>query len=340
MEFESNSMNKSQILAFLLVLIGATPITAQTRVAAIGDSITFGAGIPSPAINGYPAQLQAILGGGFDVQNFGRSGADVLQINNGPYINTTEHQNALAFNPEVVISNLGINDFAIFLDNQQAFVDDYVDLLDDYAALPTNPTIYLWTQLAPVFAPNPNAGVIDAQRGQVNLRLAEIASTLGAIGINMYDPLKDHSELFPDGLHPDADGAGIIAQTTADFAFGALPNGVAGDVNQDGVVTTGSGNPVDDDVAQFLLGWRSDTSALSQLDRTLLGDLNVDGVTSLADVFILHEILEAQGQAFPFEALHSVPEPRALALLFSTGLTALVWSRRRRPGKPTRPVRR
>jgi hypothetical protein len=67
-------------------------------------------------------------------------------------------------------------------------------------------------------------------------------------------------------------------------------------------------------VAAFLLGWRSDTSELSQLDRTLLGDLNVDGVTSLADVFILHGALETQGLAFPFEALSTVPEPTALAL--------------------------
>jgi lysophospholipase L1-like esterase len=307
-------MKRPVFFSLVLLTIGTSPLAAQTRVAAIGDSITFGAGIPNPSINSYPAQLQTFLGGSFDVQNFGKSGADVLQINNGPYINTSEHQNALAFIPDIVISNLGINDFALFLDNQQAFVDDYVDLLDDYAALPTNPTIYLWTELAPVFSPNPNAGAIEAQRARVNLKLAEIASTVGATGINMYAPLVDHPELFPDGLHPDAAGAGIIAQTTADFAFGALPNGVVGDVNQDGVVSTGSGNPFDDDVAAFLLGWRSDTSGLSQLDRTLLGDLNIDGVTSLADAFILHGAFQAQGLAFPFEALSTVPEPTSLAL--------------------------
>lgn len=317
-------MKRTTILSLVFLAFQLAPLAAQTRVAAIGDSITFGAGIADRSVNSYPAQLQALLGGSFDVQNFGKSGADVLQINNGPYINTTEHQNALAFMPDVVVSNLGINDFALFLDNQQAFVDDYVDLLDDYAALPINPTIYLWTELAPVFPLNPNAGAIEARRAQVNLRLAEIASTVGAIGMNLYAPLIDHPELFPDGLHPDSTGAGIIAQTTANFAFGALPNGVVGDVNQDGFVTTGSGNPVDDDVAKFLLGWRSDTSELSQLDRTLLGDLNVDGVTSLSDVLILHEALEIQGLAFPFEALHAIPEPTVLALLISCGIIAFV----------------
>jgi len=308
---------------FGLWIAGAVPLAAQTRVAAIGDSITFGAGIANPGVDGYPAQLQTLLGGAFEVQNFGRSGADVLQINNRPYINTSEHQNAIAFLPEVVISNLGINDFSLFLDNQEAFVNDYVELIDEYAALPTNPTFYLWTELAPVFPPNANEAIIDAQRTQVNSRLVEIASLVGATGLNMYAPLANHPEHFPDGLHPNSDGAAIIAQITAAFAFGALPNDVIGDVNQDGVLSAGSGNPQDDDVAKFLNGWRADTSALSQLDRTLSGDLNVDGVTSLADAIILHGALEAQGLAFPFETLRSVPEPSSFALLILYGLVVI-----------------
>ena len=314
-------------ICLLLVTSRGTPLSAQTRVAAIGDSITFGAGIPSPNINGYPTQLQTILGSNFDVRNFGRSGADVLQINNGPYINTIEHQNALAFMPQIVISNLGINDSTLFLDNQQAFVHDYVELLNEYSALPSNPTIYLWTELAPVFPPNTNAELILLQRVQVNARLAEVSNLVGAIGINMYLPLADHPELFPDGLHPDASGANIIAQTTADFAFGELPNGIAGDVNQDGMISTGSGNPVDDDVAKLLLGWRSDTSGLSQLERTLFGDLNVDGVTSIADVIILHNALEEHGLAFPFETLQMIPEPSSVALLSVGNFLLLLYTR-------------
>jgi len=259
-----------------------------------------------------------LLGSQFDVQNFGRSGADVLSINNGPYANTSEHQAALAFAPNVVISNLGINDFSLFLDNQLAFVNDYVDLLRDYSDLPTSPDIYLWTELAPVFSANPNAATIDAQRVQVNQKLTEISAAVGATGINMYVPLVDQELLFPDGLHPDSAGAGIIAQTTAAIAFGDPANGIAGDVNQDGQVSTGSGNVTDDDVAAFLAGWRANTTGLSPLNRTMLGDLNLDGVTSIADSYILHRAVEAQGLSFVIgtSQAESVPEPAARSLFF------------------------
>ena len=45
------------------------------RVACVGDSITFGAGIEDREKKCYPAQLQELLGPRFEVRNFGRSGA-------------------------------------------------------------------------------------------------------------------------------------------------------------------------------------------------------------------------------------------------------------------------
>ena len=44
------------------------------RVACIGNSITYGAFIPNREMNCYPAQLQAYLGDGYEVKNFGASG--------------------------------------------------------------------------------------------------------------------------------------------------------------------------------------------------------------------------------------------------------------------------
>jgi sialate O-acetylesterase len=45
--------------------------TAQTRIACIGNCITFGAGVENRELNCYPAQLQNMLGSKFEVRNFG-----------------------------------------------------------------------------------------------------------------------------------------------------------------------------------------------------------------------------------------------------------------------------
>ena len=86
--------------------------------------------------------------------------------------------------------------------------------------------------------------------------------------------------------------------------------GVVGDVNQDGVLDMA-------DIDSLVVGWRSETSGLTDRDKTLRGDLNLDGITSLPDAFILHEALALQGLSLPFALLDgtSVPEPAAGTLL-------------------------
>ena len=49
------------------------------KVACVGDSITYGAGIKDRKKNSYPAQLQSLLGEGYQVRNFGNSGSTLLK---------------------------------------------------------------------------------------------------------------------------------------------------------------------------------------------------------------------------------------------------------------------
>jgi lysophospholipase L1-like esterase len=66
----------SSRLPFLIAAIGWTAFsTAQTRVACLGDSITFGAQVVDREHNAYPTLLDALLGERFVVRNFGVGGA-------------------------------------------------------------------------------------------------------------------------------------------------------------------------------------------------------------------------------------------------------------------------
>lgn len=78
------------------------------KVACVGASITFGAGT-TPG-KSYPSQLQALLGPGWQVKNFGVSGRTVTKKGDHPYWNEKAFQAAQDFQPDAVIILLGSND--------------------------------------------------------------------------------------------------------------------------------------------------------------------------------------------------------------------------------------
>ena len=54
------------------------------KVAGVGDSITFGAGIEARDKNCYPAQFAGLLGERYEVKSFGASGATLLKQCHNP----------------------------------------------------------------------------------------------------------------------------------------------------------------------------------------------------------------------------------------------------------------
>ena len=87
-----------------------SPKAGAIKVACIGNSITDGHGIPFAPANGYPAQLQKLLGKDYLVKNFGVSGRTMLNKGDQPYMNEVAWKDAVAFKPDVVIIKLGTND--------------------------------------------------------------------------------------------------------------------------------------------------------------------------------------------------------------------------------------
>ncbi|MCX8266643.1 MAG: GDSL-type esterase/lipase family protein, partial [Planctomycetota bacterium] len=127
-----------------------------TRIACIGDSITAGAGLANPQQQSYPAVLQAMLGAGFDVQNFGRSGCCVIESTlrgtwQRAYSKNIEHGSATLFQPDIVICNLGINDVMEWDSKKKAFEKDYGTLLKHYKGLDSKPKILIASPLSPLF---------------------------------------------------------------------------------------------------------------------------------------------------------------------------------------------
>ncbi len=205
---------------FASIVLGAAPI----KVACIGDSITYGYGIATRDTDSYPAQLQKMLGNKYEVRNFGNSGRGVyLHSMRGNekrgYRFMKEHADALAWKPDIVVCNLGINDSGEFLPheltNPGSFRDDYLKLLGDYTRLSSKPKIFIWGKLSPLAPGQKFYRAPDPFLMQKSL--SEVAEKIGAITIDMQEPLRPVLlSVFPDKLHPNAAGAKIIAETVRD----------------------------------------------------------------------------------------------------------------------------
>ena len=208
-------------MAMLLAIGAAISLTvqsawAQVKVACIGDSITFGYGLANPGTQSYPAQLQTLLGNGYVVGNFGVNGATVQKRTAKSYWRTSQYRNSKAFAPNIVVIMLGTNDSKSGNWNDTNFNTDYRALIADYQNLATRPKVYICL-IPPVYIPNAFGSTFDPVfiQNTVVPAIRTIATQAAVPLIDNNSPLLNHPDYFSDGVHPNVQGAGIIANTVA-----------------------------------------------------------------------------------------------------------------------------
>lgn len=219
-----------KILLCLFILWSAMLQAQKIKVACVGNSVTFGYGIEEREKYSYPAQLQQMLGDGYEVANFGKSGATLLRKGHRPYNEQEECQAALAFAADRVVIHLGLNDTdpRDWPNYRDDFIKDYLALIDAFRQ--ANPKCQIWIcRLTPISHRHPRfkSGTRDWY-WQIQ-RTIELIATLARTGlIDLQAGLYDRPDLLPDALHPTAEGAGIIARTvcqalTGDYGGLQLP---------------------------------------------------------------------------------------------------------------------
>lgn len=194
------------------------------RVACIGDSITFGIGTQNPSEESYPAQLQRVLGPRYAVRNFGRSGAALGRETSLPYWNVPEFEAAKRFRPDIVVIMLGTND--CWPDNWKTsrypFVPTYRALIEAFRSAGKSPRIFA-AQPVPMYYGPENAAQQALERGVLPL-VKQAARESGAELLDLFGPLLGKPTLFPDKLHPNKEGARLIAEAVYEaLGEGKLP---------------------------------------------------------------------------------------------------------------------
>ncbi len=197
------------------------------RIACIGDSIT--------QSSGYVYDLWKMLGSSgpftydsytepphqtvnsdqnrtkYAVGNFGVGGTMVTLKSETPYMNTTAFQNALEYKANIVIIMLGTNDAQPGVHQYNgSFVRDYKQLINAFQTLESNPKI--WIVLPPpIFDSQSGKTSPDYLEETVIPAIRQTANETNLSIIDVHSALSDYSSYFPDGMHPNSDGAKLIA---------------------------------------------------------------------------------------------------------------------------------
>lgn len=183
------------------------------RVACIGNSITYGAGLQNPFRDSYPGVLEQLLGTGYDVRNFGISGRTTLQKGDRPYVRERLYVEALDFAPDIVTIKLGTNDTKPWnWVHKGEFEHDLSELVRSFQTLETRPRVIL---CLPVPAPEGGKSINEETLVRdVIPSIRKVAHRSGAEVLDLHEALKPYyPRCFPDGVHPDAEGSRAIAQT-------------------------------------------------------------------------------------------------------------------------------
>lgn len=188
---------------------------AQIKVACVGNSITYGIGVDNRERDAYPAQLQTRLGNGYQVGSFGRPGATLLLKGHRPYMLQPEYQAALDFAPDIVVIHLGINDTdpRDWPNYRDDFVGDYLQLIASFRRL--NPQVRcIIARMTPIADRHPRFISGTSQwHGQIQQAIETVAATADVELIDFHEPLYPYPWMLPDAIHPNVEGAGIMAST-------------------------------------------------------------------------------------------------------------------------------
>ena len=187
------------------------PRKDAVRVACIGNSITFGAGIKNRSRDSYPSVLARMLGDNYWVKNFGVSARTMLNKGDHPYMNEPAYKNALAFNPNIVVIKLGTNDSKSFNWKYKAdFMKDAQNMINAFKGLPSQPKIYLcYPSKAYLTGDGINDDIISKE---IIPMIKKLAKKNDLSVIDLHTAMDGMPELFPDRIHPNAKGAQVMAK--------------------------------------------------------------------------------------------------------------------------------
>lgn len=128
-------------------------------------------------------------------------------------MNQSAFQEAKAFQPSIIIIMLGTNDAHTYQSTSN-FATDYRQLISEYSALDSKPRIYL-VKPPPIHENDLELSGTSLQDAVIP-SIEQVADELSLPVVDVNSALADHPEYFGDGVHPNSEGAMVIASEISD----------------------------------------------------------------------------------------------------------------------------
>jgi len=199
-----------KLLVFVIFSVICTLSMAQKiKVACVGNSITEGAAIEKG--KKYPDVLQQLMGEGYEVRNFGLGGRTLLKKGDHPYWNEAKYKEVLQWSPDIVIIKLGTNDSKP--QNwkfKSEFEADYKEFVKSFQTLSSRPLIFA---CLPMPAFEVKWGIDDSViKNELIPVIKKVSNNISLKTIDLYTPFVGKGNLTYDAIHPNAEGAALMAQ--------------------------------------------------------------------------------------------------------------------------------
>ena len=209
-------LKRTLLVCFLLSFIFTVFAQKKIKIACVGNSITYGHGIADREHDTYPAVLGRLLGDAYEVRNFGISGRTLMNKGDSPYMKEQIYKDALLYQPDIVTIKLGTNDSKPQnWKYNSTFKDDLKTLVRSFQGLPSNPKVYLCLPI-PATAPAWNISDSVIVSGVIPY-IKEVADEMNLEVLDLYTAFTPYVHLLPDSVHPNEDGAAVIAHMLSEF---------------------------------------------------------------------------------------------------------------------------
>lgn len=208
-------MKQYKPIFFSFILLIFTSCSNNTKVACVGDSITEGYGLAWQSKTAYPVVLDSLLGGSYSVLNFGRSATTLRKKGDFPYWSCKEFYDVFAYQPDIIIIQLGTNDTKTQNWDAPSFAKDYQALIDTFKTIQSKPKIYVCLPV-PVFHTKWTINDSVMTEGVIPI-IKKIAEENNLSIIDLHQKMRGQGENFFDGIHPNEKGARIMAEVIAQY---------------------------------------------------------------------------------------------------------------------------
>ncbi len=192
----------------------------------VGDSITYGHGVILDRNNSsYPALLEKLLNGQYQVLNYGLCGRTALEEGDIPYSMEAYYEESMKLHPRAVVFMLGTNDAKSFNWNAERYETDLTALLKEYRNITEN-VIVMMPPKAHIFEPEGQVmfEIVGENVEEAANIVEKAANNLGLPCINLFALTEAHPEWFTDGIHPNLAGNMAIANKVYSAVQSILKN--------------------------------------------------------------------------------------------------------------------